>query len=359
MPLFVGAPAPLFEAPSKVNPNFMFGSVAGRYILLCFLPAPGPERDAVEQLIYARLGGLDDQERVFFGVLPDVASFDAKPNTPPFRWFVDRSGDVRRAYGAEDADGRPAVRWVLLDPSLRLLGWVGADRGGEAIDTFLAYGLPRDHAGVPLHAPVMIAPRIFEPEFCRRLIEVYHDQGGSPSGTMRAHDGRTVGVLDHFKRRHDATIDDVALQNEIRLRLSRRLLPEIRKAFSFTATRVERYVVACYDAQDGGYFRAHRDNNTPGTAHRRFACTINLNAEEFDGGELRFPEFGSRTYKPPTGGAVVFSCALLHEALPVTRGTRYAYLPFFYDEEGARIRAANEHTIEPAQAPQAAADAAT
>jgi hypothetical protein len=26
----------------------------------------------------------------------------------------------------------------------------------------------------------------------------------------------------------------------------------------------------------------------------------------------------------------VFSCALLHEALPVKRGKRYAFLPFLY-----------------------------
>jgi predicted 2-oxoglutarate/Fe(II)-dependent dioxygenase YbiX len=69
--------------------------------------------------------------------------------------------------------------------------------------------------------------------------------------------------------------------------------------------------------------------------------TINLNAGGYDGGDLRFPEFGGRTYRAPTGGAVVFSCSLLHEATPVTRGTRYAFLPFLYDDEAARLREAN------------------
>jgi len=105
---------------------------------------------------------------------------------------------------------------------------------------------------------------------------------------------------------------------------------------------MERYLVACYDAEQLGFFVAHRDNTTTGTAHRRFACTLNLNAEDYDGGELRFPEFGSRTYRAPTGGAVVFSCSLLHEAMPVTRGKRYAFLPFFYDEGKARLREANQ-----------------
>ena len=51
----------------------------------------------------------------------------------------------------------------------------------------------------------------------------------------------------------------------------------------------------------------------------------------------------------PTGGAVVFSCSLLHEATPVTRGKRYAYLPFLYDEEGARIRQENSKFLSQAE----------
>jgi hypothetical protein len=117
-------------------------------------------------------------------------------------------------------------------------------------------------------------------------------------------------------------------------------VPEIAKAFQFRVTRIERYIVACYDAADGGHFRAHRDNTTKGTAHRRFAVSINLN-DGYDGGELWFPEFGPRRYRPPAGGAVVFSCSLLHEATRVTRGVRYATLPFLYDDaagSGSRTR---------------------
>lgn len=100
-----------------------------------------------------------------------------------------------------------------------------------------------------------------------------------------------------------------------------------------------------YDGGSGGFFRPHRDNTTLGTAHRRFACTINLNTQAYAGGDLRFPEFGPRTYRAPTGGAVVFSCAMLHEATPVTAGTRYAFLPFFYDEQAARQREQNTHSL--------------
>jgi predicted 2-oxoglutarate/Fe(II)-dependent dioxygenase YbiX len=171
---------------------------------------------------------------------------------------------------------------------------------------------------------------------------------------MRTENGKTVGKLDpNFKRRSDVTIQDPALRNAVVHRIHDRLAPEIKKAFQFKVTRIERYIVACYSGEDAGFFRAHRDNTTAGTAHRRFAVTINLNAEDYDGGELRFPEFGQRRYKAPTGGAVVFSCSLLHEALPVTRGLRYATLPFLYDDEAAAVREANRHLLEHKQQPGA------
>jgi predicted 2-oxoglutarate/Fe(II)-dependent dioxygenase YbiX len=103
---------------------------------------------------------------------------------------------------------------------------------------------------------------------------------------------------------------------------------------------MERYIVSCYAAEDGAHFRAHRDNTTKGTAHRRFAVSVNLN-DDFDGGEVSFPEYGPRSFKAPPGGAVVFSCSLLHAVSKVTRGRRYAFLPFLYDDEAAKLREAN------------------
>ena len=65
-------------------------------------------------------------------------------------------------------------------------------------------------------------------------------------------------------------------------------MPEVQKAFSFKATRFEGFKIVCYDAKEGGFFHAHRDNMSPATAHRRFALTLNLN-EGYEGGCLRFP----------------------------------------------------------------------
>jgi hypothetical protein len=162
-------------------------------------------------------------------------------------------------------------------------------------------------------------PNVFEPAFCDRLIELYAAEGGVDSGFMRERDGRTMAMLDYaHKRRSDHVLQDPQIREQARARIHRRAPPEVKKAFQFEAARMERYIVACYDASTGGYFNAHRDNTTRGTAHRRFAVTFTLNAGEYEGGELRFPEFGTRTYVPPTGAALVFS------ARCCTRCCRYA-----------------------------------
>jgi len=190
-----------------------------------------------------------------------------------------------------------------------------------------------------------VLPRVFEPAFCQKLIGLYERHGGEASGFMREVDGKTVRLQDEqHKRRKDYVITDPAVIEETQQRIRRRIVPEILKAHHFHVTRMERYIVACYSAEDRGHFRAHRDNTTKGTAHRRFAVTINLN-DAFEGGELSFPEYGPKSFKPPTGGAVVFSCSLLHAASEVTGGTRYAFLPFLYDEAAAKIRERNNQFL--------------
>jgi predicted 2-oxoglutarate/Fe(II)-dependent dioxygenase YbiX len=339
-PLGLGDPAPEFNAATRFNPKYYFSTVAGRYVLLGFMPT-APERRAAALAAFEAVRPLfEDHFIAAFFVTSRPDGPDIPPDqVPGQRWMFDPAGDVARLYHLRDDEGG----WFLLDPAQRLLQTAPIDAPGPLFARIVA-GLPPlgAHAGTPLVAPALIVPRVFEPEFCRRLIDIYEAQGGTPSGVMRDIGGRTVGVFDGMKNRRDAQLEqDPELCREIRARIERSVIPMIARTYQFRPTRMERYIVACYDAVEGGFFRPHRDNETLGTAHRRFACSINLNAEDFEGGDLRFPEFGPRTYRPPTGGAVVFACNLLHEATPVTRGRRYAFLPFFYDEEGHRIREAN------------------
>jgi len=344
MPLTPGDPAPTFHAPNPGNPRYNFASVGGRFIMLLFLPPDlTPEALAALTIVRAHRELFEDTTRCFFGVVSNAADFaEARDDIPGVRWLHDVDGEIGKLYAMTEPG------WVVVDPSLRVLFAARLGQGEGVIQRVAALTDVDGHAGVLLNAPVLIAPRIFEPAFCRKLIETYEAIGGQPSGFMREVDGKTIVASDpNHKRRSDVTIEDEALRDGARARITRRLIPLIKQAFQWEATRMERYIVACYDAESGGWFRPHRDNTTKGTAHRKFAVSINLNADEHEGGDLRFPEFGRRTYRPPTGGAVVFSCSLLHEATPVTAGRRFAFLPFLYDEEGARLREANNAFVDP------------
>jgi len=355
-PFRPGDPVPLFRAPaSNGSPDYDFASVAGRYVVLAFLGSATqePVRRALAALRRQRRL-FDDLQASFFGVSVDAADESRarlRESLPGIRYFWDLDGALSRRFGAlaERPDGNGAVYrafWLVLDPMLRVLASAPLAEAERVLDLVAALPPVETHAGCRLHAPVLILPRVFEPEFCRRLIELHQRHGGEDSGFMREIEGKTVAVLDHgFKRRADHHLEDEAMRAAVRERIQRRVAPAIGQAFQFRATRMERYLVACYDASQGGHFRAHRDNTTKGTAHRRFAVTINLDADGFEGGDLCFPEFGPRLYRAPTGGAVVFSCSLLHEARPVSAGRRYAFLPFLYDEAAAAIRLANNRYL--------------
>jgi predicted 2-oxoglutarate/Fe(II)-dependent dioxygenase YbiX/peroxiredoxin len=350
--LLPGDTAPWFQAPAlNGNPRYAFDTAAGRPCLMLFLGASG---DGLAQLALATLrkhrAMFDDHSACFFGISCDPADrFEGRirQELPGIRWILDDHGAVSALYGATGEGKPPLVDyrpfWLLLDRTLRVAGRYALSNGQEAVTAFKA--LMREPS---FPAPVLVIPRVLEPSICRRLITLYNQHGGEESGFMREENGKTVLKIDpEHKRRADYHVEDASLQAELRARISRFLLPPIRRAFQFEATRIERWLIACYDGNSGGHFRPHRDNTTKGTAHRKFACTINLNSDEYEGGDLCFPEFGPATYRAPTGGAVIFSCSILHEARAVTAGRRYAFLPFLYDEEGAAIREKNRVFLAP------------
>lgn len=363
MPTFVnltpGDPAPWFFQRSFANPRYAFDTAAGRYIVLCFFGSAGDgHSQAAIKAVRSRATFFDDNTGCFFGVSHDASDESGTrvaDHYPGYRHFWDFDGTIGRLYGSlprEPVEQQPPVRriWVVLDPTLRVLKVVPFAKDQGDIAEVLAYldalSPAARFAGFELQAPILVLPNVFEPEFCRKLIGLYEAHGGEESGFMREVNGQTVAVHDHgHKRRRDYTIDDPELIKETQTRFVRRINPMVQRAHQFKPTRMERYIVSCYAAEDEAHFRAHRDNTTKGTAHRRFAVSVNLN-DDFDGGEVSFPEYGPRSFKAPTGGAVVFSCSLLHAVSKVTRGRRYAFLPFLYDDEAARLREANAKFLE-------------
>lgn len=353
-----GDPAPWFHQRSTRNPSYAFDMAAGRYIVLCFYATAADEqgRAAIEGVL-AHRHYFDDDHFSFFGVSldpKDEAERRVGESLPGIRFFWDFNGRVSRLYGAI-AKGAETVNmsvstevrrfWVVLDPTLRVLLVVPFALDGSDTARLFAdleqLPPPDRFTGVEIQAPILFLPNVLELELCRRLIDLHQCHGGAESGFMRDVDGKTTEFQDHnHKRRRDYLVEDPDLVHGLEARLVRCLYPELLKAYSFKATHIERHLIGCYSADEGGHFRMHRDNTTRGTAHRRFAVSINLNSG-FEGGALSFPEYGPRRFSPPAGGAVVFPCALLHAVSPVTKGRRYAFLPFLYDDEAAKLREAN------------------
>jgi len=353
--LTVGDPAPWVSFPTPSTTLARIDLTAGRYIVLCFLgSAVSPLALETLNALHKRRHLFDDDRASFYGVTfdpQDVARM--KDSLPGIRFGLDTTRQAGIMYGAvspeEPEDARSlTVRhmWVVVDPMLRvrLIEPIGGDPAATAnkvLDELERLPPPARHAGFPIQAPVLVLPGVFEPAFCTRMI-AYFDQGDAvPSGFMDEIDGKTVTRHDTaFKSRSDVTIEDETLRKATQKRILRRVVPEIRKVHHFEVTRMERYLIARYDANDGGRFGAHRDNTTKGTAHRRFAVSVILN-DAYEGGELCFPEYGTLPMKVPAGCAVVFSCSLMHEVRPVTSGHRFAFVPFLYDETAAALRAAN------------------
>lgn len=354
----VGKFAPFFDLPCGTNPRFHLSAMGGSWIVLMFHGSLGaPHSRASYELLLAEASALAKTDVQFFGVSidpADVAEHGMGKAGSPVACFQDDGGGVSRSYGILHGNVHTGSVF-LLDRMLRIVAIEPVARMAAMLHRLRAELAAEQADATPQFAPVLTIPRIFEPELCRELIAQYESDGGAESGFMRDAGGKTVGMLDpRMKRRRDAIIPDGPLRDACCDRLSYRLIPAVARALAWQATRIERYIVACYSSEDAGFFKRHRDNTSAATLHRKFAVTLNLNAEDYEGGELMFPEFGTRTYKPPTGGATVFACGLLHEATPVTRGRRYAFLPFLYDEEGKRQREATIKLIVPAAQPEAA-----
>ncbi|HKK31301.1 MAG TPA: redoxin domain-containing protein, partial [Alphaproteobacteria bacterium] len=315
-----GDPAPYFQQRSYANPRYAFDTAAGRYIVLCFFgSASTAHAQAAIAAVRTKPEIFDDETACFFGVSNDPQDETEQRvanSYPGFRFLWDFDLKVSRLYGtaASDAAGEKGsavlrCRWIVLDPTLRVLTVIPFQKDhsdiGEVLALLESLPPPSRFAGFELQAPVIVLPNVLEPELCEKLIGLYEADGGAESGFMREENGKTVRVTDHgHKRRRDYRIADRDLISALQERFLRRVVPEIAKVHQFQATRMERYIVACYSADDGGHFQPHRDNTTKGTAHRRFAVSVNLN-DDYDGGEVRFPEYGPRSFKPPAGGAVV------------------------------------------------------
>lgn len=348
--LFVGDRPPAFIMPAHTGEDLDIRDFQGELIVLFFYPS-SQDPDAIATLcafrdLYKELTQLNLK---FFVVSIDSHTLNAQIVEIyhlPFPLVTDTNAQLCQAFGcSQQIDSRtlPTYSTFVLSPNYKIIKIYSpqdlASHPAQILADIPLIWPPESPRHVLYPAPILLIPNVLEPEFCRHLIHVWETQGNGDSGFMVERDGKTVGEYDYtHKIRRDHFVTDPVLKDQIRAYISRRVCPEIYKIHSFEATRFEDFRIACYESERGGFFRRHRDNTTKGTAHRRFAMTLNLNVGEYEGGYLRFPEYSPHLYRPDTGSAIIFSCSMLHEATDVTSGRRFALLSFLYGEKEAKIR---------------------
>ena len=313
-----------FLARRGDQPTRFYGYAGGTPTVLVFSGAGGaPAARAVRDDL---AGALDGDARVH--AIATGADVDDQAA------FLDPQGTVHAAYGVP-VDGDPVV--VVLDPNLRVAA-THVHRHGDATVAQVSAAvadarITGDGSTVRRHAPVLLVPDALDAPLRTRLIDLWRSSDTTETGVEATVAGHRSETTDRArKRRRDHTVRDPELLRTLSSHVGRRVMPEIRKAFAYEAKRFEGFKIGCYTADDAGFFTAHRDNLSAATAHRKFALTLNLN-EDYEGGELRFPEYGPDRYRPAAGEALVFSGAHLHEVLPVTRGQRFVLLSFLFGDE--------------------------
>jgi predicted 2-oxoglutarate/Fe(II)-dependent dioxygenase YbiX len=338
--LEVGDQVPYFTLPDVAGAHCHVEIYAGRHLFLHVVLDPGSP--VVQALSGSRseadtLAGQRPFQRLglFSGSLEEFRASNC--SEAEIRWCLDPSQRLLSVLQVERhaAKGAGLVTY-LLDPNLRILGVCVSDDWHEHL-RHPAGRIPAHETPVEqlaFHPPVMVIPAVLNGQLIERLTD-YWANGRQFSGGVGAGDGSHVDY--DVKRRTDVSVTDRALQREVDQAFARNLFPELRKVTGYDLRYRERYKVGCYAADDAGLFGQHRDTGHLELAFRRYAVSLLLN-DDYQGGELVFPEYGAYGYRVGPGSAVVFPTPLMHEVLPVTEGRRLVLITFLFDEEQAAFR---------------------
>lgn len=340
-----GDRAPDFWLP---NPEGKLGRFYDRFqgnlVVMFFFPS-SQDAAARKQLLgfVEQRGAFEELDTKIVAVSKDASADNATlvaTHAIDFTLFSDPAGAITRGYGADES--AQGIAAYVLDRNQRVLKVFHGTEGDDLAQRAALFlkndmGVPAVSGIVSVQAPVLLIPNVFDADCCAALIRAWEADHAEGAVRLRAkpkNDPKTRVVDYALKKRLDHKPDQDTNQTLIQLVLQR-IAPEVYKAFQFQVAAIELFCVGAYDADRGDYFRPHRDNTTPQTANRRFAVTINLN-DDYDGGGVVFPEYSSQCYRAATGGAVVFSCSLLHEATAVTSGRRFVALTFLAGNEAVQ-----------------------
>ena len=329
-------------APSCALPSLNHGlvdiradAIAGNPIVLLFCPRFSQSTNAtLAALVAAHASFTAAGARIFVVTLEDAGI--ARAQNIPFPVLLDRDRNVFRSF---DADRGDLPTTVLVRPNqhvMAILKSAPSQQVAGALEQLEGLAPERRTVRMQHHPPVLLVPDVLSPSECGHLVSVYDTRGQRfmPPGPGIDYIGTDykMRIPEHGRAdRVDHWIVDRDTEALLQQRIAQRLLPEIARAFQYRITKWERLRIGCYQGERGGKVHGHRDNVEP-TPYRRFAVSINLNTQDFSGGELRFPEFGDQRYCPGNGTAIAFSSSLLHEALHVTSGRRLVVLGFLFGD---------------------------
>jgi peroxiredoxin len=311
--------------------SFYSDAVEGRPLVLIFCPRYSEAYDGILDQFGAQSHAYSEQGAAVFAIFPNEKSARRHASLP-FPVLVDRQHHLTEMFG-------PELTTVVLRNNNHVKGIVTGETEPH-VDLSLDWAASV-RAEMPTilmeqrHPPVLLIPEVFSDSDCQRLIETFHTRGQTFLEEKMASDylgtDYKMRIPEHLREdRIDHFFFDKDTVDFLRQRLNR-VIPEIHRAFQYRVTKYESLRMARYEGTRAGLRYGHRDNIPPFT-HRRFAMSINLNTDEFEGGALRFPEFGDQRYRPKSGAAIIFSSSLLHEAMDVTAGRRFVFLAFLFGE---------------------------
>ena len=340
-----GDPVPWIDVTLVGRGRVNLEQFAGLRVALVFLASVGdPRTAAVLHSLLALYGPLPaDVRRNRFVVVPVVVTIDMKKDGNLLTEWLKVGGlihddglAVHAAFGMT-AGRTSVIAAAISDESLTIRDIIPFTEPEAFAASIVVAGMEPAAPSDRPRAPVMTIPDVLSPEECRRFIDHWRRSSPFESGYMMSReDGKQYEIVD---RKRKSRADIVILPGSpaydgLWQRFEKRVHSLVKRYWHFTIREGERFAVAAYTAETGGHFAKHRDFAGPGS-HREFAVTINLN-DDFEGGELEFPEFPGEVFKPAVGAAIVYSGAHMHRVRPVTRGTRFALLAFLMGTDGAR-----------------------
>ena len=328
------APQCTLPALDGRNVDIRADDIAGNPIVLLFCPRFSEAvADALAGVVAAQQYFSAAGARLFAITLDDAKI--AQAQNIPFPVLLDSDGTVFRTF---DAEAREVPTTVVLRPNQHVMAILKSSPSVQATEA-LAHVNRLVEERQPMlmthHPPVLIVPDVLSAGDCRDLITIFTHAvrlscRPAPGSTTSAPTTRCA-YPNMAAQIASTTGSSTSPLQHYCTGASSNACSRDSQSLPVPHHTLGKATYGCYQGERGGELHGHRDNVEP-TPYRRFAMSINLNLEQFAGGELRFPEFGDQRYRPPNGTAIVFSSSLLHEALHVTSGRRLVLLAFLFGD---------------------------